>query len=145
MPTNIYYVYTLTDPRSDKIFYVGKGKGNRWKDHFKPSCVGDNPHKDNIIRKIKSLGLEVVINFPFTKLEETVAYDKEAELISSYGRKGYNKGGILTNVCVDNRPPDFTGRKHSEESKRKMSASQLNMSEETKSKISEARTGKKNF
>ncbi len=24
-----YYVYTLIDPRDNKIFYVGKGKGNR--------------------------------------------------------------------------------------------------------------------
>lgn len=24
-----YYVYALVDPRDNKIFYIGKGKGNR--------------------------------------------------------------------------------------------------------------------
>lgn len=24
-----YYVYSLTDPRNNKIFYIGKGCGNR--------------------------------------------------------------------------------------------------------------------
>jgi hypothetical protein len=29
-----YYVYLLIDPRNDKVFYVGKGKGNRVNQHL---------------------------------------------------------------------------------------------------------------
>ena len=29
-----WYVYLLSDPNSEEIFYVGKGKGNRVFDHF---------------------------------------------------------------------------------------------------------------
>ena len=30
-----YYVYLYSDPRDDKIFYVGKGKNNRVFQHLK--------------------------------------------------------------------------------------------------------------
>ena len=29
-----YYVYALVDPRTDQIFYVGKGVGNRFFQHI---------------------------------------------------------------------------------------------------------------
>ena len=29
-----FYVYALVDPRTNKVFYVGKGKKNRWYDHI---------------------------------------------------------------------------------------------------------------
>jgi len=32
---HMFYVYALIDPRNNKPFYVGKGKGERWKHHFR--------------------------------------------------------------------------------------------------------------
>jgi hypothetical protein len=32
-----YYVYCLVNPRDNKIFYIGKGKGNRVFQHAKDS------------------------------------------------------------------------------------------------------------
>lgn len=29
-----FYIYALVDPRTNKVFYVGKGKKNRWYDHI---------------------------------------------------------------------------------------------------------------
>ena len=34
-----YYVYALVDPRDRKIFYIGKGKGNRIFQHAEAALV----------------------------------------------------------------------------------------------------------
>jgi hypothetical protein len=31
---NEFYVYGLIDPRTEKLFYIGKGKGKRISQHF---------------------------------------------------------------------------------------------------------------
>ena len=40
-----------------------------------------------------------------TNLLESDAYEIESMLIKQYGRKDYDKKGILLNICEDNRPP----------------------------------------
>lgn len=48
-----YYVYYLQDPRNNKIFYIGKGKGNRIFQHIKGAIKNSNEtDKLNLIRKI---------------------------------------------------------------------------------------------
>ena len=42
-----YYVYVLRNPDTGKIFYVGKGKGNRLSDHFQDARI----HKNNSVAK----------------------------------------------------------------------------------------------
>jgi len=37
-----YYVYLLKDPETDKVFYVGKGTGNRIFQHLKEAAVSSN-------------------------------------------------------------------------------------------------------
>jgi len=48
-----YYVYVLVDPRDNKIFYVGKGKGNRVFDHVK--CAVDSDHESEKLEIIRSI------------------------------------------------------------------------------------------
>jgi hypothetical protein len=99
-------VYILFDPRSNKPFYVGKGKGNRAKSHLKETKETTiNIRKYNKIQSILKENLEPEIVYYKTNLSESDAYEIESMLIKQYGRKDYDKKGILLNICEDNRPP----------------------------------------
>ena len=52
-----YYVYCIINPRDNKIFYVGKGKGERVLNHVQCALTdsSDNP-KSDIIREIEKIG-----------------------------------------------------------------------------------------
>lgn len=120
---NSYYVYQLIDPRSGSPFYIGKGARKRAWSHleFKSGC--DNPHKDRIIKKIRSQGLEPVIDYIHQDLTEDEAYDLEEELIETIGLEN------LSNICKDRRPPicigkknGFFGKTHTYETKKRLGA-----------------------
>lgn len=107
----MYYVYQLVDPRTDQPFYVGKGSGSRAKTHLRAIPNTRNPYKENKIADIRSAGLEPKIEFVAENIvDEELAYTIEAELIKRHGRKGYEADGILTNSCIDNRPPNHRGK-----------------------------------
>lgn len=80
-----FYVYGLIDPRTDKIFYIGKGKGNRVFEHEIESL--NSPYSDKLklktISEIKKEGLEVkiIIN---SNLTEDEAFASEAALINAF-------------------------------------------------------------
>ena len=79
MPTSIYYVYAYL--REDgSPYYIGKGKGNRYKNRHTISI----PPKDRI-------------QFIQQNLSESDAFTLETELIAFYGRKDMNTG-ILRNL-----------------------------------------------
>lgn len=119
-----YYVYILLDPTDFyKPFYVGKGKGNRMLAHLTEQR-NDNRFKANKISKIRRSGEEPVAMKWATDLEETAAYDLEAQLIKRFGRRSHDKGGILTNICEDQHPPDPTGREVAPETREKIAAKQ---------------------
>jgi hypothetical protein len=116
-----YYVYQLIDPRNDKPFYVGEGKGRRAYSHleFKSGCV--NPHKDRVIKKIQELGLEVRVEFVHTNLTKDQSRHLEGLLIENIGLEN------LTNICKNANPPQlvgpdngFYGKTHSDEVKKKL-------------------------
>ena len=93
---NEYYTYALIDPRTEKPFYIGKGKGTRYNDHLAESLNTDSQSiKCKTIRKLISIGLEygVVIS---DNLTEDDAFEIEEMLISDYGRIDI-KTGILAN------------------------------------------------
>lgn len=103
---NIYYVYQLIDPRDNLPFYVGKGKNDRWKIHLTETInQTDNKRKFYKIQKILRLGLNIQTEFVQENMNEQDAYDLETKLIKFYGRLKLDENGILTNICLDNRPP----------------------------------------
>ena len=81
-----YYVYLLIDPESDKIFYVGKGFGNRIYAHLNHAL--SSPHESDKLDKIRSIqskGLQVKHIIHRHGLTEKEAFEVEASLIDFIG------------------------------------------------------------
>ena len=114
---DMYYVYGLIDPRTNDIFYIGKGKGNRWQAHYSEKEIKqtENNLKTKKIIELKELGYNpTVIFFAQNIEEENIAYDIEASLIKSYGRLNYEENGTLTNITIDSRPPNWKNKTYEE-------------------------------
>jgi hypothetical protein len=95
-----YYVYGLIDPRSDQIFYIGKGSNNRVFEHENESLK--NPNSDKLklqtIKAIKEQGLEVKKIIISYNLSENEAFAAEAALINAfnYVSKEYPLSNIVS-------------------------------------------------
>lgn len=94
-----YYVYGLVDPRNDKLFYVGKGTGNRVFQHVAES--GKNPESEKLkLQTIKSIEdsknevKHLIINWGLTQNE---AFASEASLINLMN---YLSKDTLTNIMA---------------------------------------------
>lgn len=81
----MFYVYTLSDPRTGMIFYVGKGSGSRVLGHETEARRGRHSRKCDLIRSIWSDGLEVKRDIVSRHTDENEALDAEYELIESIG------------------------------------------------------------
>lgn len=88
-----YYVYHLVDPRSDEVFYIGKGKGNRIERHEKEARKGSEHPKCDVIRSIWGDGLQVKRIKVKQFASEQAAYDFEREEVRRVGLEN------LTNLC----------------------------------------------
>jgi hypothetical protein len=122
-----YYVYAYIDPRTELPFYIGKGHGNRAYFHLTESKTATkNIRKWNKIASIRAAGYEPQVTILKDGLTENAAYDLERTLIQQWGRKRLDPNGVLTNFCVDARPPGnpkaHLGKIHSESAKLKMAA-----------------------
>ncbi len=94
-----FYVYCLVDPRDNKIFYIGKGYGNRVFQHANDAVVSDDSNlKLNTIRDIMSSGQRVRYYIIRHKLSEEVAYLLESTLIDFLTYKEFNLSSVLANV-----------------------------------------------
>ena len=144
-----YYIYKHTCTVSRKS-YIGKSidPNHRWRGHQSDAKNGSKYHFHNAIRKY---GAE---NFVMEILYVTIflgdIYEKEIQFISKYDtyKNGYNMthGG--------EHPPSWKGRKHSSNTKRKISEARKNSkpeqnsmygkihTEETKKKMSESAKNK---
>jgi group I intron endonuclease len=127
---NIFYVYTHTDPRTQLVRYVGKGKGRRaWE--FKRRCA----HHKNWISRLASEGLTPLVKLVETEKTEETAFQLEKLWIAAYRHAGMP----LTNLTDGGDGP--SGWVPSDETKRRMSHAHKGktLSEETRRKMSEAR------
>lgn len=83
-----FYVYRLIDPRDDRTFYVGKGKGNRVFNHARGelNAAADEEldPKLSTIREIRLAGLEVLPIVHRHGMDEVTAIEVEAALIDAY-------------------------------------------------------------
>ena len=114
------YIYGLIDTTTNELRYVGKTVdiGRRYKRHIK-ECNSSNSHKDRWVRKLKKNGyLPEIVVIDYVKTDEWQYW--EMFYIEYFKFLGCN----LTNGTKGgDEPPSTKGRKHSEESKLKMSKS----------------------
>lgn len=101
------YVYGLIDPRTNQIFYIGKGKGNRVFAHEKESlgCPESEKFKLKTIAEIHAEGQEVkkiIINWNLTEAE---AFAAEAALINAFNF--VNNAGLTNEVSGRNSAEAF--------------------------------------
>lgn len=96
-----YYVYALVDPRDNKIFYIGKGKGNRVFQHAKDALNEDDESlKLDKIRSIIQEGKQVNLYILRHNLTEEVAYIVESTLIDLLTYSKFNTINQLTNIVA---------------------------------------------
>lgn len=99
MAQNPFYVYALKDPRGNpaKIFYIGKGTGNRAWEH---QAQFDNSEKGKVIKAIYEVGLPILHTIISDNLTEEQSLKIEAEFIAGFGVR--SQGGLLTNRVKPN-------------------------------------------
>lgn len=104
-----YYVYFLQDPRTEEIFYVGKGYGNRVFNHLE-GAVETNSETEKLdkIREIVNSGNTVRHYILRHGLTEQTSFEIEAALIDFIGIKN------LSNLQAGHYSSDY-GIKTSEE------------------------------
>ena len=96
-----YYVYCLVDPRDNRIFYIGKGKGNRVFQHAKDSLnENDQSLKLDIIRSILNEGKQVGLYILRHNMTEETAFTVESVLIDLLTYTKFNKTNQLANIVA---------------------------------------------
>ena len=101
-----YYVYGLTDPRTNEIKYIGKGSGNRMFIHLNKTKLGkiegNNYTKFNALKEILDAGwTDIAYAKLFETDNEAEAYLKETDLIEKYNTLVPDGWNLLR----DNKPP----------------------------------------
>ncbi len=90
---NNSYVYKHIRLDNNQIFYIGVGTGKNYKRAY--SKAGRNKYWNNIVNKT-DYKIEIIYN----NINIYQAYEIEIFLIKLYGRKCYNKDGLLSNISI---------------------------------------------
>lgn len=108
-----YYVYGLF--ANDVCFYIGKGSGRRYKDHFrqyKSGCKMCNYMLWCKLKSLESLNIIPVSKILKDNLSESEALEIEKQYIDKFGKK--LQGGSLCNISDGgNQPPSSIELKNS--------------------------------
>ena len=104
-----YYIYAYIDPRTNEVFYIGKGVGDRaWRHVRRPSYYKTRKsffyHK---LRKMLSEGVKPTIIIIKDDLTEETAYAVEVMLIKLVGKRVDGVGPLCN--FVDNHRGDISG------------------------------------
>ena len=104
-----YYVYGLIDPVTFLPFYIGKGKGKRAESHMKLTKNDTyNSRKRQHIIDILNEGKTIDIIYYYRDLSNDEANKYEKLLIAKYGRKDFDKNGILLNLTLGGEGGDMS-------------------------------------
>jgi hypothetical protein len=135
-----YYVYQLIDPRSNTIFYVGKGTGNRAYSHNKFKDGNNNFYKNSIIKELHQQGAEPIVEIVDYFANEQEAYEYEDKLIETIGIDN------LTNITKGVVPPSKLGWAPSKETlaRRSKGLKGIPRTEEWRKKLSLSKQGTNN-
>lgn len=115
-----YYVYLLSDPQTEEIFYVGKGKGNRVFQHFTDK---EDSAKTRKIRALLEKGIEPKIEILVHGIEDDFTIKKiEAAIIDLLDKSN------LTNRVLGYESADF-GRMDLNQIQAKYGSSKATISE----------------
>lgn len=95
------YVYLLVDPRDNKIFYVGKGNGNRVFQHVACALTtSDESDKLELIRTIIDEGYEVRYYIIRHGLTDEEAFIVESVMIDFLTYKDFKDVAKITNIAA---------------------------------------------
>ncbi len=117
-----YFIYTLSDPRTNKIRYIGQtnNPNNRLKRHLQKSYLekyDKNTYKSNWIKSLLKENVFPVMEILDEGTKENIN-DLEIYWIAQFKTWGFK----LTNLSEGGEfGVDWTGRKHTAETKKKMS------------------------
>ena len=137
-----FYTYVLIDSSTNKIFYVGKGSGDRMYKHVQISkgnsiCRNRNKKLYNKIQKIISDGNSIISLKVFENENESLVLEYEIKLISELGVDNLcnlTLGGEGTSY-----PYGLTESHKKNISKGKIGKKRKPITDETRKKLSESR------
>ena len=127
----MYLGKTISDP------FIYKGSGLHWKRHLK---YHGNRVKTEVLRECVDDEEICKWGLHYSKIWDVVKSNEWANLIEENGKGGSAKGRKVSEKTKRKISESHKGKKHTEESKRKMSGRVF--SEETKRKISDAKRNK---
>lgn len=138
---NDYYVYGYSDPTSsDPFFYIGKGKGRRAYKHLEINLRNGKTYFYNKLNKLLGNGIDPIIIFFQTGLNEHEAINLEINLVTKYGRCDIGTGYLCNHTIGGDGGPDASiGHDASFDTRIRQSRSQINRPKEITEKQRESK------